>query len=54
MHLPVYYLNYKMHGATIQISPTCFGRHSGNPQGDVIIQEYKNTNLITLVTKAPQ
>ena len=33
-----------------QFSPTCFGRHSGHLQGDVLIKDYKNTNFVIRVT----
>jgi len=32
-----------------QFSPTSFGRHSGHPQGDAVIQEYENTNVVNCV-----
>jgi len=34
-----------MHGQqNVKIPQTCFGRHSGHPQGNALIQEYTYTN----------
>jgi len=33
-----------------KFSPTCFGRHSGHPQDDDLIQVLKYTNEVSRVT----
>ena len=49
MHFHIYYVFF-----FTNFSPTCFGRNSGHLPGDVIIQEYENTNVVnraTIITK---
>jgi len=40
---PKYKNNQQMHFSILftKFSPTCFGQHSGDPQGDALVQEYK-------------